>query len=66
MEQHFENKGAARYRPVGLKLNCVSRLEGGLVKPLPKLSFAKANENDVSMTEEQFNAAFFGAELVTV
>jgi hypothetical protein len=36
---------------------CISR---------PLLSIAKANENDVSMTEEQFNAAFFGAELVTV
>ena len=44
----------------------MSRLVGGLVKLRPKLSIANANENDVSMTEEQFNAAFFGAELVTV
>ncbi len=27
---------------------------------------ANTNDADVSMTEEQFNAAFFGAELVTV
>lgn len=44
----------------------MSRLSGGLVKNRSLLSIANANENDVSMTEEQFNAAFFGAELVTV
>jgi hypothetical protein len=42
------------------------RLRGGLVKPLSNFSIANANENDVSMTVEELEAAFFsGAELVT-
>ena len=41
------------------------RFLGGLVKPLGNRIVANTNDADVSMTEEQFNAAFFGAELVT-
>ena len=49
----------------------MSRLEGGLVKFLPQLSIANANENDVSATVEDLEAAFAAPsfvkrELVTV
>lgn len=49
----------------------MSRLSGGLVKPLAKLSIANANENDHSVTDAEI-AAFWAemdapvAQLVTV